>query len=313
MSLSRTVRLTLVTAVLGAGASVLAPVPANAAPVSATLVATRSTSSWARPSPDPSGITYRSATRQLIISDGEVDEMPLYAGTNLFLSTLRGVQPSGFKGGTTLPWSNEPVGVSYRADNRHLFVSDDDKDRVFDVAPGADARYGTAADTVTSFSVRGIGNTDPEDLAIDMDVTADGQLLVVDGTNREVFVYGPGPDGVFNGVPPAGDDTVSQFDVERYGAMDPEGIASHPSRNTILVLDSRSKKIYEVSRQGALLNVINITAARSTKPAGLAVAPASNGSGALNLYIVDRGVDNQADPNENDGRFYEMRVTLPAL
>ena len=33
----------------------------------------------------------------------------------------------------------------------------------------------------------------------------------------------------------------------------------------------------------------------------------------LNLYISDRGVDNDSNPGENDGRFYEMAVNLPPL
>ncbi|MGQ4818307.1 hypothetical protein ACQ1ZK_14310, partial [Enterococcus faecium] len=47
--------------------------------------------------------------------------------------------------------------------------------------------------------------------------------------------------------------------------------------------------------------------------AGIALAPASDGSGAQHLYIVDRGVDNDFNPDENDGRFYEMAVTFPPL
>ena len=313
MNLSRALRITLVTATVSAAATVLTPVTANAATLNASLVATRSTSVWPRNSPDPSGITYNSAARRLIISDGEVDEMPqYYKGTNLFVSTLAGAQSSTFPGGTTLPWSNEPAGVSYRSSDRHLFVSDDDQDRVFQVRPGTDARYGTADDTITSFPTRPIGSGDPEDVAVDMDVTNAGELLIVDGVNREVYLYGPGPNGVLDGV----DDTFTQYDVERYGAMDPEGIAYHPTRNTVLVLDSRSKKVYELRLSGTsatLLNIVNLTAARPVKPAGIVVAPASNGSGAQRLYIVDRGVDNNVDPNENDGRFYEMAVTFPPL
>ncbi|WP_147331991.1 PKD domain-containing protein [Geodermatophilus marinus] len=297
----------------GGVATIFVPSTAQAAVVEASLVATRPTSTWARPSPDPSGITYNPATNRLIISDGEVEEMQWYAGTNLFISRLDGVQDADFPGGTTVPWSYEPAGVGYRPSTGHLFVSDDDKDRIFQVQPGPDSRHGTPDDTITSFSTRGIGNNDPEDVAVDLEFTRDGNLLVIDGTNKEVWLYGPGPDGVFNGVPPAGDDTATHFDVERHGAMDPEGIAYHPARDTILVLDSQSKQVYEVDRQGNLLNVVKITAAKPRAAAGIAVAPASNGSGALNLYIVDRGVDNWNRPDENDGRFYEMAVAFPPL
>ncbi len=79
------------------------------------------------------------------------------------------------------------------------------------------------------------------------------------------------------------------------------------------MLDDTSAKIYELNRQGGLLNTVSITAAAPRKAAGITLAPASNGSGAQNLYIVDRGVDNDSNPSENDGRFYEMSVTLPPL
>jgi hypothetical protein len=39
---------------------------------------------------------------------------------------------------------------------------------------------------------------------------------------------------------------------------------------------------------------------------GLTVAPASNGTGQLNYWIVDRGQDNGANSNENDGKLFEV-------
>ena len=146
-----------------------------------------------------------------------------------------------------------------------------------------------------------------------MDVTNNGHLLVIDGVNKDIYDYGPGPNGVFDGRPPAGDDTVVTIDVGQYGAQDPEGIEYYPGRNTILVLDDTSAMVYELNRQGGLLNTVSIAAASPRKAAGITLAPASNGSGAQNLYIVDRGVDNDSNPSENDGRFYEMSVTLPPL
>jgi hypothetical protein len=296
--------LALALSLVGGVVTTLAPAPAEAATLSATLVQTRTTSTWAVPSPDPSGITWDAGRGRLIISDSEVDELPVYAGTNLFLSSLTG-QQAAFPGGTTLPWSEEPTGVGYNASTRSLFVSDDDQDRIYRVEPGADDRYGTGDDTRTHFSTAGIGNGDPEDVAVDTEVTPDGHLLVIDGRDKEIYEYAPTADGSYA--------LVASYDVYRHGARDPEGIAYHPGRGTILVMDGRTQKIYEVTRRGELLNVVHISEAKAIKAAGITVAPASNGSGALNLYIVDRGVDNADDPNENDGRFYEMSVSLPPL
>ncbi|MGY1914982.1 hypothetical protein [Blastococcus sp. SYSU DS0973] len=65
-------------------------------------------------------------------------------------------------------------------------MSGDDKDRIFQIRPGPDGRHGTSDETVTSFSTRGIGNNRPEDGAVDLKFTRDGNLLVIDGTNKEV-------------------------------------------------------------------------------------------------------------------------------
>ncbi|MDK3257092.1 PKD domain-containing protein [Blastococcus capsensis] len=311
------------TVLVGGVAAALPGSVAQAASVDAVLVAEHSTASdaWGVPSPDPSGIAYDSIHNRLIITDGEVEETPLYQGVNLFVASLDGTQDPALVGGTSLPWSDEPVGAAFRPSDGHLFVSDDDADLIFEVPPGPDGVHGTADDgEVTSFSTQGMTGTtgtdkngDAEGVALDLEATGDGHLFVVDGLSQEVYEYGPGPNGVFDGVAPEGDDTVTSFDVERHGAGDPEGIEIHPSRGTLLVLDSGTKKIYELNRQGALLNVINIPVDLPKSAAGMTFAPASDGSGAEHLYIVDRGVDNNFNPDENDGRLYELAVALPPL
>jgi hypothetical protein len=54
----------------------------------------------------------------------------------------------------------------------------------------------------------------------------------------------------FDGVPPAGDDTFRRSDVGAFGAADPEGIEFFPGRNTLLVLEHKTKTIYEVTPAG---------------------------------------------------------------
>jgi Bacterial Ig domain len=56
-----------------------------------------------------------------------------------------------------------------------------------------------------------------------------------------------------------------------------------------------------------MVNTSTIPGIRS--PSGVTVAPASNDPDRMNWWIVDRGVDNNADPNENDGKIYELSVT----
>ena len=299
----RILRVTLTTAMVGGG--VLAALPSTAwAATSATLVATHSTAAWGVPSPDPAGITYDPANHRLVISDSEVDEMPLYKGTNIFFASLTGQQTATNVGWTTEPWSFEPTGISRLTASMSL-VSDDDKDRVFLVSTGSN---GKPTGTPRSFTLRP-GNGDAEDVTLDAVGTTTGHILTIDGVNKTVYDYGPGPNGRFDGIPPAGDDTRVAINVGQYGAKNPEGITYYAARNALLVLDSDSRTVYELSRTGALLNKISIAAASPRHAAGITLAPASNGSGT-HMYIVDRGVDNNTNPNENDGRLYEMAATL---
>ncbi len=123
----------------------------------------------------------------------------------------------------------------------------------------------------------------------------------------------PGPNGRFDGIAPTGDDTATEFDVQRYGAEDPEGIGFHPGRGTLVVVDSTSEAVYEFNRELMLVATVDIAASNQVFAAGITVAPATDDPGRFDLYIVDRGVDNDTDPNENDGRIYEMRVNLPPI
>jgi hypothetical protein len=301
MSRRGTVPITLATAAAGAAALVLLPSPAWAAST-ATLIATHSTAAWNVPSPDPDGITYDSANHRLVISDSEVDETPLYHGTNVFFASLKGAQSATNVGWTTEPWSFEPTGINRLSASLSL-ISDDDKDRVFQVKTGTDGR---PVGTPTGFTTRP-GNGDPEDVA---KTTANGHIVTVDGVNDALYDYGPGPDGVFDGVAPAGDDTRQVIDLSKVGASDPEGVAYYAQRNAFLVVDRGSKAVYELTRTGGLINKIGIAAASPHRPAGIVLAPASDGSGRTDMYIVDRGVDNNTNPSENDGRLYELRAGL---
>ena len=67
-----------------------APPAARAAGEAPALVQVIDTSVWPKPSPDPSGITYWPARDTLVIADGEVEEMPIFAGAKLTLTGLPG-------------------------------------------------------------------------------------------------------------------------------------------------------------------------------------------------------------------------------
>jgi hypothetical protein len=268
--------------------------------IDASDVRVVATSSYNPPSPDPSGVAYLSGRDRLFISDGEVDEMGIFRNVNLYQTTRAGALDTT---GVTLPWSAEPVGVGYNPGNNHLFLSDDDPNDVFELTAGNDGRFGTSDDTRTTFNVES-QVTDPE--GIDYDA-ATNSLWYAGGEASDLHRQQAGSDGRFG----TSDDAWTHWNSGLFGMRDPEGLGVDSARGTILILDDGTQTIYEVDRNAALLNTIDISAAGADAAAGLAVGPSTSGTGR-SFYVVARGVDNNSDPNENDGRLYEITSPLPS-
>lgn len=249
------------------------------------------------PSPDPAGITYLSNRpgRGLLVSDSEINEMSIYTGFNMF--------HLGLTGNLMNTWatffSSEPTGLSYNPANDHLFVSDDNRRRVCELDPGPDGIYGTSDDIVTVFDTAIFGCMDPEGVAYNTDT---GDLFVIDGAGRKMYRVSSGLNGVFDGV----DDIVSNFDMAALGANDPEGIAYDADRKTLLIADRGSGNVVEVTTDGALVRMIDITAAGDINASGIVLAPGSVSPMRMSMYVSDRAVDNGSDPDENDGKIYEL-------
>ena len=183
-----------------------------------------------------------------------------------------------------------------------LFVSSDDQRRVFLVRRGRDGRYGTKDDRV-------MGSIDVSKFKLPVDAegveydTISDHVFIVDGVGREVWRVKPGRDGKFGNR----DDRVSHFDVGRFGAGDPEGIGRVAARGNLVVIDDDSESIYEVTRKGELVRTIDISDVPGVRTlAGVALAPGSEDPGQMNLWVVDRGVDNNTNPDENDGKLFEI-------
>ena len=267
---------------------------------------------------DPSGIAYISALDRLLVSDSEIDEEPsLFTGDNLFELSRVGVL--GNVGTSPDGPRLEPSGLGYNPANGHVFLTSDDDDRLFEIAPGADGIYGSADDATTSFSTASFGALDAEDVAFD---SAEGTLFVADGTSRKLYRIFPGPNGTFDGPAPDGDDTVTSFDVSAWGIMNLEGLGYRSSSDTLLITDaSPNDAIYEVTKDGFVLRYLSLNFLDNlpgvVTAADVAIAPASNGSGQLNMYVVDRVADNgdpaDALPPPQDGRMFELSSPFPNL
>src|SRR6266536_981283 len=285
--------------------SLTAATTTGTASFTSSLVRTTDTAAWSPPSPDPSGIAYLPTTKTLLITDGEVEEtvsgITHFAGANIWETSLGGTVARTTNISKIAPTAaritNEPTGVAWNPTNGHFYVSDDDDQRVYDVNPGGDGNLGTADDTWSDFSTIGTDNVDPEGITYD---TWHDRVFVSDGVNREIYQY------TTNGTP------IGHFDVEAYGVDDPESVEFNPDSGTLFVLSNHaSEVIVEVSTGGSYLRTIDVTAARGLAPAGLAYAPASDGSSAKHFYVVDRRVDNNDDPTEVDGKLYELTAPAP--
>ncbi|MDX1415383.1 MAG: tandem-95 repeat protein, partial [Candidatus Promineifilaceae bacterium] len=275
--------------------------------VQATLVQTINTYQWSPPSPDSAGIVYLPDSDSLLISDSEVNEMTIFTGVNMFGATLTG---GLFDTWSTLAFSNEPTGVTLNTTNGHLFISDDTGTRaVYELNPGPDGLYDTADDTSSYFVTSNFGSSDPEGVTY---ASSLGVLFVVDGVNSEVYRVAPGSNGLFDGVPPGGDDQVTSFDTMALGLHDPEGIAYNSDTGSLYIAGDMGgyDTLLEVTNTGIFLQTIDVSAANAKYLSGLAFAPSSDNPNARSIYIADRGRDNDQDPNENDGKVYEMALPI---
>ncbi len=261
------------------------------------LINTIDTSQFLPPCPDPCGVEYIAGSNSLMIVDSEVEEMTIWAGSNLYESSLSGEL---LNTGSTTSFTPEPTGIAYNPTNQHYFLSDDrySARKVWEVATGADGLLGTSDDSRTSFSMASLGSNDPEGVAYDPETNS---VFVVDGVNREVYTIKPGQDGLFNGI----GDIVSQFDTEVLGVLDPEGIGFNPANDHVYI---GGNKIGETTIAGDLVQMIDISGIRLGHLGGLGCGVSSTDPNAMSLYIADRVVDNNDDPAENDGKIYELSL-----
>ena len=271
--------------------------PAGPNLVTATLRSVVQTGSWSPSSPDPSAVVYDALYDRLLVSDGEVDEMPIYAEANLFETSRIGVLA---RTTTTQDYSVEPSGMTIDTATRTFYISDDDRDKVYVVAAGPDGLLNTADDSVRSFFVRNFC-LDAEDIAFD---NTTGDLWIIGGDSALAHKLRPGANGIFDGTPPNGDDVLVSYNLAPFGATDSEGIAVHPTEGGIYVVGQPKTLLLHINSLGQLLRSITLPATGLLKPAGITFAPSTVGTG-VSLFLVDRGFDNNYDRRENDGLLIE--------
>ena len=265
-------------------------------------------------SPDCSGITYHPATGRLLVVDSEVSEYgnatdgegsAIFSGHNVFevsldrrvLHTTHFAAPSGGKG-------TEPTGIAYNAKDGHLYVTDDDRKRVFRYRFDDGKPFGPpVAETGTAVDGQ---YTDPEGIACD---PGTGVLYVVSGTKDEhvLRLRFDADLGAFV--------VLDSFPVGKH-IRDPEGIGIDPQSGNVFLVSGSG--IAEFARDGTFVQLFDYSFLKGTGvvyrlPGGLTFAPSSDPNDhpdSQSLYITCRGIDNGAFPKRNslDEAVSEVRL-----
>jgi glucose/arabinose dehydrogenase len=120
-------------------------------------------------------------------------------------------------------------------------------------------------------------------------------------------MFSLGPNGVLGG----GDDgRVTHFDTYSMGIRDLEGIEYNPDNNTLFLVSTQGSDytLVETTTGGAVVATYDLTFLDKLPRSGLAYGPGSQNPAVKSIYMVSRGVDNGADPKENDGKVYELSL-----
>ncbi|HWR65829.1 MAG TPA: hypothetical protein VN364_06895 [Bellilinea sp.] len=255
---------------------------------------------WIENSPDPSGIAYLPETGELILVDSEVDEFPpLDTLPNVFyLSTNGDLNRTA----NTYKFATETSGIAVNPFNNHYFFSDDNVYKVFELYSGADNTFWTEDD---------IRIDKPIEIDIEDITFGNNTIFVAGGNQGEILSFSLGADGIIS----ADDDDPKSFNTDVYGFSDVEGIAFNEETGTLFIISTASNDTYlgEFSLTGRLLNAWDLAyiGGSSNLRSGLTFAPASEDPSITHLYIVSRGVDNNVDPDEDDGKVTEISLIEP--
>ncbi|HSL45271.1 MAG TPA: hypothetical protein VK897_17690 [Anaerolineales bacterium] len=268
-------------------------------PASLVKIVDISNKAWSPSSPDPAGIDYWPQMNRLLITDSEVDEMPPYwVGANVFAATTSGSLLSTC---STTSFTNEPTGLAINPETNRIYIATDSgTGRLYEINLGPDGNYCTSDDIVVQMTF----NTDLEDVAY-----GNNTLFIAGGVDAEVWMFNLGPNRVIGG----GDDgPLTHYDTARWGFNDLEGIGFNSDAGTVFLASSQGSENYigEVTASGTLLRAYNVSfmGTGGNLRSDVAYAPSSGNPAVKNIYIVSRGVDNGANPNENDGKWWEISI-----
>ena len=243
-------------------------------------------------STDPAGIAYVPG-QGFFVSDSEVEETPFLRTTNLWK-----LQPDGnpIESSSLLNFTGEPTGLAFDSGTGRLYISDDDKFKIFWVDP--------ANPTVKlgEFDLKHLGCNDPEDVAVNPN---NGHLFIVNGDQ----VAGPTARSIVE-IDNTGTQVYATITLPAE-IMDPEALTYDASHDVFYVGGGFSSSIWVVDHGGTILQKLDVLAGyrhevNNTAAAvkDLELAPSSDpndDSGKLNLFVADYGWS-----HVSDGRMLEI-------
>ena len=248
-------------------------------------------------SSDPSGLAYvpgsTPGSGTLFLSDSEVEESPFFRPTNLFALKTDGTLIETFD--LVSSFTDEPTGLAFNPVTGHLYISDDDQEKIFWVDP--------ANPTVKlgEFATQPLGVPDPEDLAVD---SSNGHLFLLNAPltafPQRTIIETTSTGQLFS--------TITLPEV----ITDPEALAYDATNDVFYVGGGFSFNIWVVDRSGTIVDLIDILSGFS-KPIvhvkDLELAPTSDPNddpALLSLYVADYGYS-----HVNDGRLFEIDLGDP--
>ena len=288
------------------------------------------TSVWPDYSSDPSGIDVfpPTATVSLLISgtttviplagqyiavDSEVDEANNAKQVNTFIFDHAGNQLAGWP--QVLSRTAEPAGVAIVDEGRcAIFATDSTPGRLDQICVGPDHTYQTADDELTRLRLNGVLSLtiDLEDIAYHPD---NNMLYLIGGSKQVIGGLELGANRRLDAVgSSSADDQLlgPLFTTSALGEPDVEGAAicrKPAGASMVLVSNVRHSPVAaEVTLDGHKLRAIHFPVEIRSKSGLLCEVNPANGS--MTLWVTDRGVDNDINPDENDGKIYLFEVAL---
>jgi hypothetical protein len=236
--------------------------------------------------PDPSGLAYDPGSGAFYLSDAEIDEAPFNSTTDMWRLSTGGSLEAAY----SLSFTREATGLAIDPVSRTMFISDDDQFKISAVsldAPGT---------VLWEFDTRSLGAYDPEDVAVD---PINGRLFIVNGSQM--------------GTPNIIETNFTGTQVFRTITLpseisDPEALAYDPREEAFYVGGGFSATVWKLDPNGSNLAVIgelwnhyHPTNNTRVHVKDLELAPSSDGSGEMRLYVADFGWDKVMD-----GRLFEL-------